>query len=388
MSNSDTIVKTVFGEVLLDSLKEYRRQGDCPDSLMRLLAAIAESAEADHIYLLKGALAQEVRLLYAWGLESPEAIATYSPAVITACLSEGRRIEIADTSASGQWKNDPYLQRFNIQAAICVSDVSSGLILYMDSRHKQNWDSEISLFLDYAAVCLGQRQDTKYQQLVEAGDAVLNSSHSVKNILQMVGGAAEVIDFALQSGKTQRIGTAWGIFLSNIQRLKRSLTDLFDFAQQRSLRLSEVHVNDIITSVHQSVAEQKSGKPLCVRMRMDEQMPVCFLDGDAMETAVANLLFCCMDNAESGGVIEMATEYLAGAAMIRITVRDSGRGYGSEELAGLFEVRELPRQQAGSTAGLALARQIITQHRGQIRHIPITPQGNLFEVLIPIEKQA
>jgi signal transduction histidine kinase len=77
---------------------------------------------------------------------------------------------------------------------------------------------------------------------------------------------------------------------------------------------------------------------------------------------------------------------------VKITIKDTGQGIAEEDQRRIFErfYRTEPsqnRNQGGFGLGLAIAKQVVTLHHGDIR-VHSTPQsGAEFVVLLPVEGQ-
>lgn len=105
-----------------------------------------------------------------------------------------------------------------------------------------------------------------------------------------------------------------------------------------------------------------------------------------LERAVYNLAHNAITYGHSGGVVDLAAEPAPGG--VRITVADRGPGIPPEELPRLFErfhrlERSRSRQRGGAGLGLAITREIIQGHGGQIAVESRPGEGTRFVVQIP-----
>ncbi len=115
--------------------------------------------------------------------------------------------------------------------------------------------------------------------------------------------------------------------------------------------------------------------------------PPLWIRGDAMrlEQVFDNLLSNASKYSPEGAQISISSRQERGQAMV--VVCDTGVGIRRERLETIFEpfVRESPRLADGLGIGLTLARNLVTQHGGQIRaHSDGPGRGSAFVVELPL----
>jgi signal transduction histidine kinase len=291
--------------------------------------------------------------------------------------------------------SDPQLQRFNIETAICVplkaNDTVSGVI-YADSTQQCKWSQEHLQVLSLTGSLVGltidncsMHSETKENyRLMQAGKATLNLSHSVKNILQMIGGAAEVIDFGLKSNQIHRVMKSWDILKPNLERLRKFTLDMLDYSKERKLELAKCDFNRVIQGSIESLQSQLKQKKSKLGIRIDQNIPGIELDSERIHEMSLNLILNAIDIVENtGGIVSVETKYLEQEQCILLSVTDNGPGMTDEMKEKIFTPFESDKNKMGTGLGMPIAKQIIDQHNGKIEIETTQGKGTTFNVILP-----
>jgi two-component system, NtrC family, sensor histidine kinase KinB len=110
------------------------------------------------------------------------------------------------------------------------------------------------------------------------------------------------------------------------------------------------------------------------------------VDRDRIEHVFDNLLGNAIAYTPRGGHIQLSAE--GNGTMATFTVRDDGRGIPPEHLPRIFEkFFRVPGSSArgGAGLGLAIAREIIVAHGGQIDVASTPGHGTTFTFRLPID---
>jgi signal transduction histidine kinase len=157
-------------------------------------------------------------------------------------------------------------------------------------------------------------------------------------------------------------------------------------AGQFPLRSDAVNLTDILEEVRQQVTPQAAAKGL--RLRIDPPGELLSILGD--ELGIYQILLNLVGNAvkftETGEVHLQAT---AVGSEVVITVRDTGIGIASEDLAQIFKPfrqagRGMTRRYEGAGLGLAIVQQLVDQQGGRIHVTSQLGEGSTFTVTLPV----
>ena len=194
--------KSLLGE-LTNIASEELTNDNLKDKLSEIIQAITDDLHADHGYIImedKNVKLENVASVFC--KDQDEQLITMSNALVDQVLQKSEGLIITDAMNNKLFPADPNFQRFNICTAICApikcSQTTFGVI-YCDSKDNRQWGRVQLEMLQFIGLQIGtsvkcidvSRKCEENRRLAAAGHATLKMSHSVKNILQMVAGAAD-----------------------------------------------------------------------------------------------------------------------------------------------------------------------------------------------------
>jgi signal transduction histidine kinase len=172
----------------------------------------------------------------------------------------------------------------------------------------------------------------------------------------------------------------------------RLIDDLLDMARINTGKLTiELHAVDLFacmqTAVH-TVSPRARAKGVEVALEFESDLPTLLADGVRLQQVACNLLENAIKFTPPGGRISVAVDRTRDRAIVAVT--DTGPGIEPAFLPHVFE----PFRQADSSSrrahgglglGLAIARQIIGLHGGELRAENVRPgPGARFLFSVPI----
>jgi nitrogen-specific signal transduction histidine kinase len=227
--------------------------------------------------------------------------------------------------------------------------------------------------------------DGKERHYAEAGRAMRELSHALKNILQMVGGAAEVIDYALQVKQMDKVEKSWGILSLNVKRLKKSLLDILDFAKKQPLDKCECDINEELKRTLNSLKWIVAYKKFKVQVQLDAALPQVEIDPERIGLMTLNLLLHAIDQvADNDGLIRLQTSFHPQQNQFAIRVTDNSPAYSPALQQQLFTPHETHQQRFSTGIGIVLAQQIASQHGGRIE-LTCADGANTLTAILPVK---
>ena len=388
-------VESVFEFLNSMNLSELNEISE--ETLKGVIRIITEHFDADHGYIVikgKGDRPADVVNIHRDGMDNLLVTASYT--IIDSVMETAQGLLVTDVMNSEQFRGDPWFQRFNTKKVICSAiktDESVSGVIYIDSDNSEfKWDNKHFKMLELTGQFLGlatqnvllRAAKDESKRLVAAGKATLQLSHSVKNILQMVGGAAEVIDFGLKSNEIHRVKRSWDVLKPNIERLKKFTLDMLDYSKERKLELEACDFNRVIQSSIESLQTQLKMKKTKLLIRVDQNMPDVELDSERIHEMSLNLILNAIDIVdESTGVVNVETKYLKDACEVQLNVTDNGPGMTEEIKKIIFEPFESGKNKFGTGLGMPIAKQVVDQHNGRIEIDSEVGKGATFSVYLP-----
>ena len=375
-----------------DGLKEENLNG----KLTEIINIITDDLGADHGYItLKDQAGQLVNVASAHRDSQNDTPITLSSNLVDRVIKNGTGLVVANAMQNEQFPGDPSFQRFSIKTVLCVpvKTLTSTLgAVYCDSKNDCQWDNTKLEMLELLGLFIGLavnniqlfKKCEENKRLAASGQATLKMSHSVKNILQMVSGAAEVMDFGLRTNEIHRVKRSWDILKPNLERLRKFTMDMLDYSKERKLELGPCDFNRVIQGAIESLKSQLKQKKSKLNIRIDQQIPTVELDSERLHEMALNLILNAIDIVdESTGIVSVSTKYHTEEELIEFIVMDNGPGMTEEMKGKIFEPFESDKNKFGTGLGMPIAKQVIDQHNGRIEIETELGKGTSFRVFLP-----
>ncbi|MEN8128027.1 MAG: ATP-binding protein [Planctomycetota bacterium] len=222
------------------------------------------------------------------------------------------------------------------------------------------------------------------KRMIEAGQAVMNMSHGIKNILQTLRSGQNIMDEALDRRDIDMAKRTWGILRQNLDRIQKLSLDMLKFSKDETPHLKPCRFNRLVESVVQSIHPQADQRQVGIRVQLDENLEQVSIDAEQMSDVVMNLLINAIEAVEpKTGRVIVHTELDSGAEQVVLRVSDNGPGI--EDTGAIFEPFYSTKNNVGAGLGLTIAKKIIENHAGTIDVQSLPDEGSIFTVRIPIK---
>jgi two-component system sensor histidine kinase ChiS len=232
-----------------------------------------------------------------------------------------------------------------------------------------------------------------------------NTSHELRTPLNGIIGIAE----SLLDGATGALPEATRynlvMLVSSGRRLANLINDILDFSRLRHKDLNlhikpvDIHsVAEIVCSLLKPLIAQK--KDLQLRNLIPRDAPAVAADENRLQQILYNLLGNAIKFTDRGYIEVSASvqyptlrpEYTAAPSAgkhLVIRVEDTGIGIAADKMPHIFESFEqadgsIARQYGGTGLGLAVTRQLVELHGGQIVVESTPGQGSVFTFSLPL----
>jgi PAS domain S-box-containing protein len=230
-----------------------------------------------------------------------------------------------------------------------------------------------------------QQQVVRAERLATLGELAAGVVHELNNPLTSITVYAEYLVRKLASQgaeesdleKLRRIG-------ASAQRILRFSRDLVQYARPSG---RDVEPIDLAAVVRQSVSicehlVERGGITLGVEV--DPGLPVVQAVGGQLEQVLINLITNAVHAVETGGRVIVRARPDSDATVI-LEVVDSGPGIADGDHERIFEPFFTTKSDGkGTGLGLPIVRNIVEQHRGEIRVARSDLGGAAFRVILPI----
>jgi two-component system, LuxR family, sensor kinase FixL len=171
--------------------------------------------------------------------------------------------------------------------------------------------------------------------------------------------------------------------LRTLRRLEGLVHEFTDFARDQRLDIRRIHVGPFLTScveLWQALAAERD-----IRLTVADlaQTPPLYADEVMLRRVLDNLIKNAIEAVDlKPGTVTIAAT-IPSEGKICIAVEDDGPGI--SEAVDVFKLFETTKPD-GTGIGLAVAKQLIAAHGGNIGHTPRSPRGTTFWIELPLER--
>jgi signal transduction histidine kinase len=224
-----------------------------------------------------------------------------------------------------------------------------------------------------------------YQKLAEQDLArrefLTNVAHELRTPLMAASGYIQILEKGMLND--QQFPQAIATVSKHIQQIVSLVNDIL-FMQEMDLVLPEfkrVNLQDIVARVLEEYQSKARARSVQFRVITDPDLPDISGDYKSLERALSALVDNAIKFSPQGGKVEVRLNHKNGE--ITVSVEDHGIGISEAILPQIFEKffhldRNGENLFGGIGIGLAIARQVIHQHKGSIEVISEPDQGSTF----------
>ena len=233
------------------------------------------------------------------------------------------------------------------------------------------------------------RRESKMEQ--EMTDMKLqfftNVSHELRTPLTLILGGIE--DVRKHEELTPRGGTSLNLAYKNARRMLTLINQLLDFRKivknKMELKIARVNLVQLVEDAMDDFREMASERHIELLFTVSNRSILVWIDLERIESVVYNLLSNAFKFTRNGGRIEMVLTVNESEGSVSMTVRDNGIGIAKEQQNSIFErfhqaSRSVVSDMKGSGIGLALCREIVALHQGEISVESKLGEGSAFTV--------
>lgn len=218
------------------------------------------------------------------------------------------------------------------------------------------------------------------------------ASHDLKSPLSTITLAAELLDDSVPAGAvmTDRMQSVVRGIRRSAKRMKSIVEDFVDgqALQEGRLELSLVptDLNKLAEQAGADYGDAAAAKKLELRLELDSTLPSVMADARRAGQLIENLLGNAIKFSGPGCPITLRTRAEEAAALFEVC--DAGPGLADSDMKGLFVryARLSNRPTGGETTsglGLAICKQLVELHRGQIGARNNADRGSTFWFRLP-----
>ncbi|MDO8685058.1 MAG: HAMP domain-containing sensor histidine kinase, partial [Clostridiales bacterium] len=150
--------------------------------------------------------------------------------------------------------------------------------------------------------------------------------------------------------------------LSECQKMEKIVADFDELVRSKRFLFKRENLNDIALSTVRLVEHEVKDKAIGLAVNLYDKPLMFNANRQLIKIAVRHILSNAIDATEPGGEITISSGVKE--ENIYLTITDTGKGMTPEEMHRIFEPFYSTKGRTGM--GLPLARQIISEHMGEI----------------------
>jgi hypothetical protein len=227
-----------------------------------------------------------------------------------------------------------------------------------------------------------RRQLVDQTKLAAVGKVAAHIAHEIRNPLATIGGFAHALRSRPEGA--ERVGESAQIIYDEAMRLEKMLSGIMDFSRPTRPVPVRQSLNALVERVS-SVVGGDLGTGVSVELELDPSTPELAFDGGQIRQVLINLVKNSAEAIRGGGRVTISTRPSGEGA--ELVVADTGPGVPPEVASRAFEPF-FTTKTGGTGLGLAVCRQIVAEHGGEISLHSERGRGTTLRVLLPADPPA
>ena len=218
---------------------------------------------------------------------------------------------------------------------------------------------------------------SRQQTLAEVGKFSMMVAHEVKNPLTIIKGSLDLLKKKLEP-ETKK--TMLLYLEEEVDRINRLMEDFLMFARPFKPAFTSMDINRFVRQTAEKIdlAGLKDGQS--IELAVEDRPCSLPCDPNLMERALSNILRNAFDTGGANQPVKVTT--CTNGNYWRLTVEDNGPGVTQENLSRIFEPFFTTKAK-GTGLGLAMVREIVEAHHGEIFARNRPEGGACFEIRLP-----
>ena len=219
---------------------------------------------------------------------------------------------------------------------------------------------------------------------------VANVSHELRTPLTNIKSYAETVIAAGDELPPELHNNFMGVIVSEADRMTRIVQDLLTLSKidygKMEMNVSRFSFSKAVRSVYEAVALNAESHGHTLTFSCEENMPDVDGDRERIEQVIMNIVSNAIKYTPDGGKIAITAATSGMNVFVRIS--DNGIGIPEKDLPRLFERfyrvdKARSRESGGTGLGLSIAKEILNQHKGDIRIESVYGEGTDVTITLP-----
>jgi signal transduction histidine kinase len=233
-----------------------------------------------------------------------------------------------------------------------------------------------------ASIRRAREELIRHERIATVGRLASSIVHDLRNPLAAIYGGAEMLaESDLPGAQVKRLAR-------NMHRASRQiqvmLDDLLNVCRGKTEEAEVCNLREIVAGVADSLATQAEARGVKVVLQLPDELELQ-VEPRRMERVFLNLIGNALEAMPDGGTLHVRAATQDGSVLVE--VQDTGLGIAPEIRGQLFEPFVTARKKSGLGLGLALARQTVVDHGGDMWVDSEPGHGACFHFRLPAQKR-
>lgn len=240
-----------------------------------------------------------------------------------------------------------------------------------------------------------KQENQELNEQIKFKDQVLAMlAHDLRNPLTAASIALETLELTEQNPDPNKVEKIKKQIFKQAQTqfriMNRMITDILQTAKGKNAELQiqpqKVNLQALGNEILEQFQDTFAGKSLNLKKDLPQDVPAAHADQELIRQVLVNLLDNAVKYTPEEGTIQLSILHRT-SQKIQVTVCDDGPGIPPEQQEEIFEGHvRLKRDEAkeGYGLGLALCRQVIRAHYGQVWVDSDANRGSCFHFTLPV----
>jgi NtrC-family two-component system sensor histidine kinase KinB len=215
---------------------------------------------------------------------------------------------------------------------------------------------------------------------------VMRASHELRTPVASIRMGLGLLGEKLVFAPDSRDGELYETVQQELERMVHLLTDLLDLSRLRvgeqTMERASVDVASMVADARQRFAPAAASGGITLEDDLEPGLPRIELCRSAFDRVLDNLINNALRHTSPGGTIRLLAMRVG--QQVCIAVADTGEGIPSNQLALVFQpFVQIGGRRGGAGLGLAICKEIVTQHGGEISVTSQLRHGSTFSISLP-----
>ncbi len=224
----------------------------------------------------------------------------------------------------------------------------------------------------------------KVERMATIGELASAIAHEIKNPLAGISGAIQVLAEDFPSGDPRKEIIVE--VLSEIGRLDKTVRDLLSFARPPEPHFIRTPVDGVVERALRLIKGHAKKLYVDVNIVSDEEPVDVRIDPEQMQQVFLNIMMNALHSMPGGGTLTVAIRARKGEGRVEVSVSDTGQGIPDVEAEKIFKPFYTTKN-TGTGLGLAVSKNIVEKHNGEITVESELGRGACFRVILPLEEK-